>query len=117
MRPESCAIVTTTLERPADARRLARDLVEGRLAACVQILPIRSVYRWAGKTQSAGEHLLLAKTRRRRVPALMTFLRRRHPYQVPEVLVVPVSAGLPAYLQWVTESTVPTRPAGRKARA
>ena len=94
---------TTTAGRIADA------LVEERLAACVNLLPgLQSVYRWRGKLQrDAAEVLLLIKTTRARYPALQARLPQLHPYELPELLAVESAAGLPAYLQWVDESTRP----------
>ncbi|WP_028839179.1 MULTISPECIES: divalent-cation tolerance protein CutA [Thermomonas] len=94
---------TTTAGRIADA------LVEERLAACVNLLPgLQSVYRWRGKLQrDAAEVLLLIKTTRARYPALQARLPQLHPYELPELLAVESAAGLPAYLQWVVESTRP----------
>ena len=86
------------------AARLARLLVEGRLAACVQIIdPIRSVYRWQGAVQEEKEVLLLAKSSQDRVPRIDELLRREHPYEVPELAAVPIVAGAPAYLKWLQE--------------
>jgi len=92
---------------PADAAdRLARLLVELRLAACVQALPgIRSTYRWAGNLAQADETLLLIKTSASRYAALERTLAAHHPYELPEVLAVDASAGLPAYLRWLAEET------------
>lgn len=98
----SCPDTTT-------AGRIAEALVEERLAACVNLLPgLQSVYRWRGKLQrDAAEVLLLIKTTRARYPALQARLPQLHPYELPELLAVESAAGLPAYLQWVVESTRP----------
>jgi periplasmic divalent cation tolerance protein len=92
---------------PAEAAEvLAGALVELRLAACVSQLPgVRSVYRWQGAVERAEETLLIAKTSQARYAELEAEVRRRHPYELPEVLAVHVAGGLPAYLQWVREST------------
>ncbi|MBL8900575.1 MAG: divalent-cation tolerance protein CutA [Planctomycetes bacterium] len=92
---------------PLDAAAaLARHLVEERLAACVQrIEGVRSVYRWEGRVHDDPECLLVAKTTAARFAALAERLRGLHPYAVPEILAVPVRAGLPAYLQWVAAET------------
>ncbi|NDY42973.1 divalent-cation tolerance protein CutA [Dissulfurirhabdus thermomarina] len=98
-------VVTTTAADRADADRLARSLVDRRLAACVQVTgPVTSRYRWQGRVETAEEWLITAKTRADRYPALEAELSRAHPYEVPEILAVPVSAGLPAYLAWIDES-------------
>ncbi len=95
-------IVSTTCGSEEEARRLARLLVEERLAACVQIIPaVRSVYRWRGAVEESGEWLVLAKSRR----GLFGELRRRiaaaHSYELPEILACPVVDGEPDYLAWI----------------
>jgi periplasmic divalent cation tolerance protein len=90
------------------ADRLAHDLVEARLAACVQVLPgVASTYRWQGAIERADEVLLLAKTWDDRLDALVATLRARHPYEVPEIMAVPAAGGLAAYLDWVRAETRP----------
>jgi periplasmic divalent cation tolerance protein len=93
---------------PADAAEaLAAALVEQRLAACVNLLPgVRSVYRWRDAVERAEETLLIAKTSRSRYAELEAEVRRRHPYELPEVIAVNLACGLSAYLQWVHDSTV-----------
>ena len=88
------------------ADRLARTLVEERLAACVQRLPgVRSVYRWQGRVESADEHLLLIKTAPAQWPALQARVLDLHPHDVPELIAVETAAGLPAYLDWIQAQT------------
>lgn len=88
------------------ADRLARTLVEERLAACVQRLPgVRSVYRWQGQVESADEHLLLIKTAPAQWPALQARVLALHPHDVPELIAVETTAGLPAYLDWIQAQT------------
>lgn len=99
------AVVVFCTAPPAAAEGLARALVEARLCACVNVLPgVRSVFRWQGAVDTADEALLVAKTTRAVVPALTERIRQLHPYEVPEVLALPVAAGLPAYLAWLGES-------------
>jgi periplasmic divalent cation tolerance protein len=86
------------------ALRLARRLVEERLAACVQVIdPIRSVYRWKGEVQEEPEALLLAKSSQERVPRIHELLRREHPYELPELVSVPITGGSPESLRWIEE--------------
>jgi len=94
-------VIMTTAGSREEARRLARGLVEGRLAACVQMMPVDSVYEWNGEVREDAELLLLVKTRRDRFADVETWLRRHHSYEVPEIIAVPVEAGLAAYLAWV----------------
>jgi periplasmic divalent cation tolerance protein len=99
-------LVLTTLPADFDAEALARDLVAGGVAACVTIHPAgTSVYTWKGVVETARELQLVMKTTHARVPALWTALRGRHPYDVPEFLVVPVTSGHEDYLAWI-RSTV-----------
>lgn len=95
------------------AGRIARALVDERLAACVNLLPgLRSVYRWRDTVEEAGEILLLAKTTRAALPAVQARLVALHPYELPELLVVEAAGGLPAYLQWIADN-VGDAPAAR----
>lgn len=99
-------LVLTTLPDQATAETLARELVEARLAACVNVLaPCRSVYRWQGAIEAAAEVPLLIKTSDDCYAALEAAIRNRHPYQLPEVIALPVVAGLPEYLAWVASET------------
>jgi periplasmic divalent cation tolerance protein len=99
-------LVITHLPDTYSAHALAGALVEERLAACVSILaPCRSVYRWRGKTENAEEVPLLIKTTAARYAALEAAIRARHPYELPEIIAVPVDRGLPEYLAWVDAET------------
>ena len=99
-------LVLTNLPDRAAAERLADLIVEKRLAACVNILaPCRSVYRWKGAVQHDEEHPMLIKTTAERYPALEQALREGHPYELPEIIAVPISQGLPDYLAWVAAET------------
>jgi periplasmic divalent cation tolerance protein len=99
-------LVLTNLPDRAAAERLADMLVAKNLAACVNILaPCRSVYRWKGAVQHDEEHPLLIKTTTERYGALEQALRAGHPYELPEIIAVPIEQGLPAYLEWVAAET------------
>jgi periplasmic divalent cation tolerance protein len=94
-------VVLTTCAAEADAERMARALVEGRLAACVNVVPgVRSFYRWKGEVDSGVEFLLIVKTSRDLFPALGAEMEKLHPYEVPELLALPVVAGAENYLSW-----------------
>jgi len=99
-------LVITTLPDAETARALAAQLVEQRLAACVNILaPCQSVYRWEGKVEEAEEVPLLVKTSAARYAALEEAIRAYHPYELPEIVAVRIDKGLPDYLAWVAEET------------
>jgi periplasmic divalent cation tolerance protein len=99
-------LVITNMPDAARAQALASSLIERRLAACVNILaPCHSVFRWQGKIEAAEEVPLLIKTTTERYAALEQAIRAQHPYELPEIVAVPVSEGLPAYLNWVAEET------------
>jgi periplasmic divalent cation tolerance protein len=103
---EQAMLVITNLADTASAQQLARALVEQRLAACVNMLPaVHSIYRWEGAVEEAAEVTLLIKTTTARYPALEQAIVALHPYELPEVIAVPVSAGLPAYLGWIARET------------
>jgi periplasmic divalent cation tolerance protein len=102
----SALLVLTNLPDRAAAERLADVLIERRLAACVNILaPCRSVYRWKGALQHDEEHPMLIKTTVERYPLLEQTIRAEHPYELPEVIAVPLERGLAEYLQWVAAET------------
>lgn len=101
----SHVIVYCTCPEGALANQIAATLVDERLAACVNIVPgLRSVYTWRGQRESADENLLLIKTRRDLYPKLEARLRTLHPYELPEIVMVGIEAGLPGYLAWIDES-------------
>lgn len=96
-------VVFCTFPDVEKAREIAAVLVERRLAACVNLLPgVESIYRWEGKVERAGEVLAVIKTTR--YPELEAALKALHPYEVPEILALPVAAGLAGYLMWLGES-------------
>jgi len=102
----SVVIVTTTVDSEDAAGQLSREAVEQRLAACGQVVgPITSTYWWEGQIETAREWTAVFKTTAEASKALVEHLRKIHPYDVPEILVTPVTAGNPAYLGWVAAET------------
>ena len=96
-------VTTPTAERAAE---LARALVQERLAACGNVVPgLRSIYRWEGKVHDEGEALLVLKTTRARFEALRERVLALHPYEVPEVIALPIEAGSAPYLAWIAAET------------
>lgn len=99
-------LVFTNLPDRAAAERVAEALVSAGVAACVNVMAeCTSVYHWQGKLEHATEVPLLIKTTRAAYPQLESLLRKQHPYELPEIIALPVSAGLPEYLNWVTQET------------
>jgi periplasmic divalent cation tolerance protein len=99
-------LVFTTLPSADKAAEVAKALVEERLAACANLLPaVRSIYRWQGKLQDENEVLVLLKTRAEHLERLKLRILELHPYEVPEVLAVPVEAGYQPYLDWLAGET------------
>jgi periplasmic divalent cation tolerance protein len=99
-------VVLTTLDSPATGRDFVRRLVHERLVACGTVLPgATSVYRWRGNVTEEGEVVVLLKTTRNRWDALKAAVEAHHPYDVPELLALPVGAGLQTYLDWVAAET------------
>ena len=107
-------VVLTTLGNVEDARTLVRALVDERLIACGTLLPeAQSIYRWEGSVKEDSEVVVLLKTDASKWDALAAAIRRLHPYQVPELLALPVTRGLERYLAWVTSEVAGFRPATR----
>ena len=99
-------VVYVTAGSSAEGERLARALVEERLAACVnRIAPVRSFYRWEGKLEQSEEQLLIIKTQRRLFAALEKRVRELHSYAVPEIVALPIIDGSQDYLRWLSEQT------------
>lgn len=102
---DALVVVLTTVGSPEEASRIARELVERRLAACVNILSgAHSVFRWEGRVQEEDELLLLTKTTSQRFEALCACIRELHSYEVPEILALPATAVTPTYAAWVRDS-------------
>ncbi len=100
--------VITTLANREEAQRLAHALVERRLAACVQVLgPVTSTYRWQGQVETAEEFICFIKTQFSHYAPLEAAIRELHPYDVPEILALPIVAGHQAYLDWLQGEVAP----------
>lgn len=105
-RQESVLLAMTNLPDEASAARLARAVLEARLAACVnRLAPCQSEYWWQGRLEQTQEWPLVIKTTQRQFAALEALVRTEHPYDVPELIAWPLVAGLPAYMAWVREET------------
>lgn len=103
-------LVITHLPDASSAQKLALQLVEARAAACVnQLAPCSSTYFWQGKIESATEVPLLIKTTRAAYPRLEKLIRAAHPYELPEIIAVSVTAGLPAYMDWIAKEAKITK--------
>ena len=104
--PTQALLVIANCPDEACANRIALAVVEGGLAACINLLPrVQSVYRWQGAIESASEVPLLIKTTAGRYAELEAAIRALHPYDVPEIIALPIAQGLPAYLDWLAAET------------
>ncbi|HET9801449.1 MAG TPA: divalent-cation tolerance protein CutA [Chthoniobacterales bacterium] len=102
---EKILLALSTFPDRETAQRISNQLVEGKFAACANILPaIESVYRWKDKLETGSETLAFFKVSEDRQSAFQEKLRSLHPYEVPEIIFVPISGGLPEYLRWVAEN-------------
>ena len=103
---ETLLVLTNCPDEEA-ANTIALAIVEARLAACVNILPrVQSIYRWQGRIESATEIPLFIKSTAANYPALEAAIQKLHPYDIPEIIALPVERGLPAYLNWVAAETL-----------
>lgn len=103
-------MVMTTTPGSITAKKVANELVEKGVASCVQVLPqAYSVFRWKGRIEHEEEHVLMIKTSRACYQAVEDIIKSQHPYEVPEIVAVPIVAGLPEYLAWIGQ-TADTRP-------
>jgi periplasmic divalent cation tolerance protein len=107
--PRNYVVVLVTCSSPREASRIARSVVERKLAACVNILdaPVRSVYRWKGKIETGREFLLLIKSSRAALAALQAEVERLHSYDVPEFIPLPIVGGSSRYLDWLGDCLRP----------
>jgi len=102
---ENHIVTLCTVPDRESGERIAHALVEERLAACVNVVPgITSVYRWQGKVEKAAECLLISKTGVEKFEALKKRVQELHPYEVPEIIAIPITAGSSEYLKWLTDS-------------
>jgi periplasmic divalent cation tolerance protein len=99
-------VVMVTCGSQAEAKKIARAVVDARLAACANVLggPVQSIYRWKGRVENAKEVLVLVKSTRKRFAALEREIRRLHSYDTPEIIAVAIAEGSRAYLRWIEES-------------
>jgi periplasmic divalent cation tolerance protein len=107
----------TTVDSKRVALRLATSMVESRLAACAQVWPIVSVYRWKGRMCRSSEYIVLAKTSARRARSLAAAIRREHPYELPQIVALPIVGGLAQYLEWLDCETGTGSHAGKPGKA
>lgn len=98
-------VIITTCPNIQEADDIATKLLEQKLAACVQITPITSYYKWKGSINKDGEHLLAIKTKTEFYPRIEEFIKEHHSYEVPEIIRTPIEKGLPSYLRWIDEVT------------
>jgi len=101
---KSYSIVITTTAGMDSAKEIARLLVEKRLAACVQMFPIESVYRWQGKICADSETTLFIKSKTALFDEIKATIKEKHTYEVPEIIQVPITGGLPEYLKWIEDN-------------
>ena len=104
--PPSALLILTTLPERAVAETLARELLAARLAACIHVgAPVRSLYHWQGQIETADETPVAIKTSAGLYSRVETAIRARHPYELPEIVAVPITHGLPEYLDWIAGET------------
>ncbi|HEY8100413.1 MAG TPA: divalent-cation tolerance protein CutA [Burkholderiaceae bacterium] len=103
---EKAILILTNMPDVQSAHALARQLVELKLAACVNILPgVQSVYRWQGENEEANEITVMIKTTHARYAEIESAIKGNHPYQVPEIIALPIVEALPDYLDWIAQET------------
>jgi periplasmic divalent cation tolerance protein len=95
-----------TVSSGQEADKIAQILLEERIVACVQQLPIKSSYRWQGKIENSSEILLIMKSQKKLYDRVEEFIRANHSYQIPEIVMIPIVSGLPDYLDWIRKETV-----------
>jgi periplasmic divalent cation tolerance protein len=103
--PNEIIVVFSTAPKDKSAS-LARMLIDQRLVACVNVVPVRSNYRWKGEFCDETEDLLIMKTTKEKAGEVITAIKAHHPYELPEIIALPVIEGYPPYLEWVTRETL-----------
>lgn len=106
MNPSGQIIVVFTTISPDKSESLAKNLLDSRVVACVNVIPVRSYYRWKGESCDEPEHLLIAKTTKKKADKVIRTIKNLHVYEVPEIIVLPVTDGYPPYLDWVHQETI-----------
>ncbi len=106
MNPSGEIIVVFSTVSPDKSELLAKNLLDMRIVACVNVMPVRSYYRWKGESCDEPEHLLIAKTTKEKADEVIRTIKSLHPYEVPEIIVLPVMDGYPPYLEWVHLETL-----------
>ena len=104
--PSEPIVVLYTTSPPGESGKLAGELLDRHIVACVNIIPVRSLYRWKGEVCDDAEHLLIMKTTQAKAEDVMRAIRELHSYDVPEAVVLPVTAGYLPYLDWVREQVL-----------
>ena len=102
--PDETIVVFSTAP-PDKSESLARMLIDQRFAACVNVVPVRSYYRWKGESFDEQEHLLIAKTTREKAGEVIAAIKSQHPYETPEIIALPIIDGYLPYLEWVRRET------------
>ena len=100
---ETYCIVMTTVAKIGDGKKIIEALLDKQLAACIQVMPIQSFYRWEGELTNDAEQLLLIKTKRALYKRVQQLILAQHPYDLPEIIQVPITDGFPAYLRWIDQ--------------
>src|SRR5512136_355333 len=106
MNPSGQIIVVFTTISPDKSESLAKNLLDSRVVACVNVIPVRSYYRWKEESCDEPEHLLIAKTTKKKADEVIRTIKNLHTYEVPEIIVLPVTDGYPPYLDWVHQETI-----------
>ncbi len=104
---DQALVVLVTASSVDEARQIARGLLESRLAACVNVVPVESLFRWEGAIQHEAEALMIIKTRAGAFDRLVQAIKAAHSYDVPEIIALPIAAGSAEYLKWIDDEVTP----------